>query len=158
MKFHLSCRPFLLQLEEFLDQHPGPLPSLPPGEWGHHSRHCSACLERWRTAARSRILLAGLQAPPAAPDPYFFQRLQTRLAPQPRPWLGGLRISWRSLTLAGTLFAVTATSFAYDLHRTETPNADEAMVLDVPHVNAMHPSDDHVRPTLSDAMLNLMNP
>jgi hypothetical protein len=158
MKSKAKCRSYVLALEEFLDQHPGELPPAPAAEWARHGETCRACRRHWQVAAASRHLLSGLPAQPLRPDPYFLTRLQARLAPQPRPWLGGLRVGWRGLAVAATLFAVTATSFAYDLHRTESPNADEAMVLDVPHVNALHPSDDHLRPSLSDAMLNLMNP
>ncbi|MGH9393816.1 MAG: hypothetical protein ACRD1E_06565, partial [Terriglobales bacterium] len=64
----------------------------------------------------------------------------------------------RDLVLASALFAATLSSFVYNFRRTERPNADEAMVLDVPHLNPMHPADDHVRPQLADVMLNLMNP
>ncbi|MGN6592636.1 MAG: hypothetical protein ACTHJX_07050 [Terriglobales bacterium] len=158
MKSNAKCRSYVLAVEEFLDKHPGALPPAPAAGWAHHGEICPACRQHWQVAATSRQLLSGLQPQPLRSDPYFVQRLQARLAPPSAPWLGGLRVGWRGLAVAATLFAVTATSFAYDLHRTESPNSDEAMVLDVPHVNALHPSDDHLRPSLSDAMLNLMNP
>ena len=161
----MKCKQFVVALEDYLGRHSGVLAAELPHALQPHASACRRCQQRWSTAARSRLLLGGLRHPPEAEpalDPYFFTRLQARIhAQQHAPSLFGLRgwqIAGRDLVLAAVLFAGTLGSFLYNFHRIETPNADEAMVLDVPHLNPQHPSDDHVRPKLADAMLNLMNP
>ncbi|MGH9466215.1 MAG: hypothetical protein ACRD1Y_02555 [Terriglobales bacterium] len=109
------------------------------------------------------MLLANLRPEPgadaAAPDPWFTKRVLARIERQSaRTGRLQWRIAGRDLALASMLFAATLGTFLYDFHRVERPNADEAIVLDVPHLNAMHPADSHVKPRLADAMMNLMNP
>ncbi|MGH9482337.1 MAG: hypothetical protein ACRD1L_09620 [Terriglobales bacterium] len=161
------CKQYVVALEDYLARHPGALSASPPPPLASHAATCHACQRSWLTAARSRSLLASVRAggepePGADGTAYFLTRLHARIREQEgrkaHAGLRGLRIAGRDLALAGVLFAFTLGSFVYNFQRTERPNADEAMVLDVPHLNALHPSDDHVRPQLADAMLNLMNP
>ncbi|HUX67105.1 MAG TPA: hypothetical protein VMV31_06425 [Terriglobales bacterium] len=162
----MKCKQFVVALEDYLGRHPGALAADLPHALQPHASACPRCQRRWSTAARSRLLLGGLRPSPEAVeaglDPFFLTRLQARIyAQEHAPALFGLRgwqIAGRDLVLAAVLFAGTLGSFLYNFHRIETPNADEAMVLDVPHLNPQHPSDDHVRPKLADVMLNLMNP
>jgi len=154
-----DCHEFVLALEDHLGLHPGELPEAVPATLELHASNCPACAGRWREAARSRSLLAALRSQTSAAameDGYFWTRLQAALEAAPRRRL--IPVGGRDLVLASTLFAVTLGSFLYNFRRIERPNADEAIVLDVPHLNPMHPSDDHVRPQLADVMLNLMNP
>lgn len=161
-----QCRQFIVALEDYLARHPNSVAEAPPARLAEHADHCAKCQERWRVATRSRSLLASLRHP-AEPgseafDAHFLTRLNARVREQERQIAArgffGLRVAGRDLTLAALLFACTLGSFVYNLQRTERPNADEAMVLDVPHLNPMHPADDHVHPQLADAMLSLMNP
>lgn len=152
-----ECRRFIREAEDFLATHPGTL-GCTPARLGPHLGSCRACTHRWRVMLASHCLLSSLQAEkePAA-DPYFYERVRARIqALQPR--YRRTEIRWLHLALAAALFVAALGSFAYNLHRTEMPNADEAMALDVPHLNPQHPADSHVRPRLADAMLNLMNP
>ncbi|MGH9488421.1 MAG: hypothetical protein ACRD04_12645 [Terriglobales bacterium] len=145
-------------MEDYLDGHPGPAAASPPEALGPHVEQCRRCGQRWTVAARSRKLLAPLQRsgePPA--DPNFYARLRARIEGLEPRWRRA-EIRWRHVVLAGVLFAMALGAFVYDMHQVETPNADEAMVLDVPHINPNHPVDSHVRPQLADAMENLMNP
>lgn len=160
----MKCKHFIVALEDYLGRHPGELLAELPSPLRSHASACARCEHRSRVAFRSRRLLAELRpGDEPCPDPYFFTRLQARIAaqqqhPPVRFGLRGWQVAGRDLTLAAILFAGTLGSFLYNFHRIESPNADEAMVLDVPHTNPMHPSDDHQRPQLADAMLSLMNP
>lgn len=155
-----KCREFKVALETAWDRH-GEL--TPPEGWSHHLQRCSHCQADWERAARSRVLLANLRPEAATggsePDPWFTRRVMARIERQ-AAGRGQLqwRIAGRDLALASMLFAATLGTFLYDFHRVERPNADEAIVLDVPHLNPMHPADSHARPRLADAMMNLMNP
>jgi len=151
-----DCREFVLALEEHLALHPGALPADIPAPLGLHAAGCSACAQRWHTAGQSRSLMAALRGPAVVDDPFFWTRLQARMDGPSRQ--RSFRVGGRELVLASALFAVTLGSFVYNFRRTERPNADEAIALDVPHLNPMHPADDHVRPQMADVMLNLMNP
>lgn len=159
----MSCREFLGLLEDYLAQHPGSAPGAVPIRMGGHAQTCRRCQKRWETAVRSRGLLAGLRSNEEPPsDPYFLGRVRARIREQEarraNAGLRGLHVAGRDLVIAAALFATTLGSFVYNFRRTERPNADEAIVLDVPHLNPMHPSDDHVRPKAADVMLSLMNP
>lgn len=152
-----ECRRFIREAEDFLATHPGALEAT-PARLVRHLGTCPPCMHRWRVMLASHCLLGSLQAEkePAA-DPYFYERVRARIqALQPRYRRAEIR--WLHLALAAALFIAALGSFAYNLHRTEMPNADEAMALDVPHLNPQHPADSHLRPRLADAMLNLMNP
>lgn len=159
----MKCSQFIVALEEYLARHPGSPPDSVPAQWEPHVQACDRCQRRWETAARSRRLLVGLGsvAEPAS-DPYFLTRVQARIremqAHQAAAGLRGLHVAWRDVIIASALFASTLGSFVYNIRRTERPNADEAIVLDVPHLNPMHPSDDHIRPKAADVMMSLMNP
>ncbi|MGH9476985.1 MAG: hypothetical protein ACRD1C_11730 [Terriglobales bacterium] len=150
------------ELEEYLTRHPdaggGLEAGQAPGGLEGHFRACRECRQRWRVTMASRMLLTSLRSPGGLlADPYFYGRVRARieaLAPAQR-WV---EIRWRHLVLASLLFATALGSFVYNIQRTETPNADEAMVLDVPHLNPQHPEDSHLQPRLADVMLNLMNP
>ncbi|MGH9468045.1 MAG: hypothetical protein ACRD1Y_11895 [Terriglobales bacterium] len=156
--FRHNCRKFILAAEEFLDGHSGPAPLPIPASMNSHLASCTACRERWATVLRSRSLTLSLQTgEEPALDPYFYDRLRARIAAA-RHGRARFEIRWRHVVLACALFLACLSSFAYDMHRTETPNADEAIALDVPHINPQHPSDSHLHPRLADAMLNLMNP
>lgn len=162
MKQH--CRSFVLQLEEYLARHPDALTAgsgAVPAQLAPHAQRCRSCRQRWRAAAASRTLLSPLR-PPGEPatDPLFYGRLRARIATlEATRWHPGwAEVRLRHLVLASVLFIAALGSFVYNLHRTETPNADEAMVLDVPHINPQHPADSHAQPRLADVMLNLMNP
>ncbi len=157
-----KCREFVWGMEEYLAQHPGPDPQL-PSRLEPHVRRCGACSAGWERAVRSRQLLAGLRVegePPA--EPYFLARVAARIEAEERrrarSRLLGRPVRWRDVALAGTLFAATLCTFVYGVRRTERRNADEAIVLDVPHLNPNHPAASHVKPKLADVMLNLMNP
>ncbi|MGH9478435.1 MAG: hypothetical protein ACRD1A_04325 [Terriglobales bacterium] len=135
----------------------------PPPGWNRHLETCRHCQADWERAARSRVLLASLRAEPDAsatePDPWFARRVLARIERESaRPGRLKWKIAGRELALASMLFAATLGTFIYDFHRVERPNADEAIVLDVPHLNPMHPADSHLQPRMSDVMLNLMNP
>ncbi len=157
-----KCRAFIMGMEEYLAQHAGPEPQL-PSRLAAHAERCPACRGGWQDALRSRQLLAGLRLegePPA--QPFFLARVRVRIQEEAerraRSRLLGRPVRWRDVAIAGALFAATLCTFVYDVHRTERPNVDEAMVLDVPHLNPNHPAASHVKPKLADVMLNLMNP
>ncbi|MGH9412447.1 MAG: hypothetical protein ACRD0Y_01785 [Terriglobales bacterium] len=153
----VECRSFVRAAEEFLASHPGAV-TYTPARLASHLERCRRCLQRWQSALASRELLTSLRSEgELAADPYFYSRLRTRIGAMRRR-SGMAEIRWLHLALAMALFFVALGSFAYNLHRTETPNADEAMALDVPHINPQHPADSHAQPRLADAMLNLMNP
>lgn len=161
-----ACRQFVVEAEDFLATHPEAAPLEVPPALRPHAAACRGCQARWLEASRSRRLLTPLREQAAAqrvPDPHFLTRVRGRIQlcqAQPsgwRDWLG-LNIAARDLVIAAVLFFCTLSAFIYNFHRIERPNADEAMVLDVPHTNPQHPSDDHVRPGMADVMLNLMNP
>ncbi|TAN21804.1 MAG: hypothetical protein EPN33_09070 [Acidobacteria bacterium] len=152
-----GCRRFIREAEDFLATHPGAAGGAPV-RLAPHLGICRLCTRRWQVMLASHSLLHRLQAEkePAA-DPYFYERLRARIQTlQPRYRRAEIR--WLHLALAAALFVAALGSFAYNLQRTEMPNADEAMALDVPHINPQHPADSHVQPRLADAMLNLMNP
>ena len=157
----MKCGDFVLELEEFLAAHPG-APGTMPAHLKVHAEVCGACTARWRTAARSRLLLMELRPPePPAADPYFLNRVRARIqAQRGRPFatLAGLRVAWKDLIVAGALCAVTLGAFVYNLRRTERPNADEAIVLDVPHIDPHHPADSHRQPQTADALVSLIYP
>lgn len=148
-------------VEDFLERQPAPGTELPAG-LAEHAAGCRACATQIENALRSHWLLQALQAEAEPADDYFGTRLRARLealqAARRRGWMRGLSVAGRDLALAAALFATMLGSFLYNFQRTERPNADEAMALDVPHLNPMHPSDDHLRPKPVDVMVNLMNP
>jgi hypothetical protein len=157
-----KCQEFVLGIEDYLAQHPGPEAQL-PSRLEAHAQRCGRCREGWERAQRSRRLLAAVRVegePPA--EPFFLTRVQARIEVEARrrtkAGLLGRPVRWRDVAIAGALFAATLCTFVYDVHRTERPNADEAIALDVPHLNPNHPAGSHVKPKLADAMLNLMNP
>jgi hypothetical protein len=157
-----KCHQFVLGIEDYLAQHPGPDVSL-PSRLERHALRCRSCRKGWEEARRSRRLLAQLRLegePPA--EPFFLTRVQARIEAEARrrahSGLLGRPVRWRDVAIAGALFAATLCTFVYDVQRTERPNADEAIALDVPHLNPNHPAGSHVKPKLADAMLNLMNP
>ena len=160
----MNCKQFLPHLETHWDRHAGePAPRL-PRELASHAEACPRCAARLRTGQLSRQLLFSLRPP--APDAteserqtdLFVARLRRRLEQREAApaWLH-LRVRWRDLAVAGAVFAITLTSFVYNVRRTETPDISEAEVLDVPHVNWQHPSDDH-RAGATDVFLSLLNP
>lgn len=156
----MSCSRFVRGLEEYLDSHPETLQVN--GELGAHASRCRRCRSVMDDALRSRLLLVSLRAPQEeSTDPYFLTRLHARIEAESaqRP-LGFLqrRLAWRDVLAATLLFAVSLGSFVYDVHHTETPNVDEAMVLDVPHVHPQHPLLDHRHTTPTDVLLSLLNP
>ena len=160
------CRQFAVDAEQFLATHPGPAPAEPPVQLRNHAAQCATCRVRWQDASRSRRLLAPwreLAAEKSHVDPHFLTRLRVHIRQQqarPAGWraLRRLDVAGRDLRIAAVLFLCTLSAFVYTFQHIERPNADEAMVLDVPHLNPQHPSDDHVRPRMADVMLNLMNP
>lgn len=159
----MQCTEFILALEDHLACHPGPAGAEPPLRLRDHAEACWRCRDRWHTAAGSRLLLAELREPaqPTELPPYFLTRLRAEISRQSQPLprgFRGLRIAARDLVVAALLFTGALGSFLYNFQRTERPNADEAMVLDVPHLNPAHPADDHIRPRNADVMLSLMNP
>lgn len=162
------CRQFAVDAEQFLATHTGLSPAEPPVQLRSHAAQCAPCRARWQDACRSRHLLAPLRELAAAADksnsdPHFLTRLRVRIRQQqarPTGWrtLRRLDVAGRDLLIAAVLFLCTLSAFVYTFHHIERPNADEAMVLDVPHLNPQHPTDDHARPGMADVMLNLMNP
>lgn len=161
-----ACRQFVAAVEEFFDTHPAARPLEPPPLLQEHVAGCPACRSRWQQACQSRRVLDPLRQTGREleeADPAFLLRLHRRIQQQQARaagWRGlfRLNIATRDLVLAAVLFLCTLGAFVYNFHRIERPNADEAMVLDVPHTNPQHPSDDHVQPGMADVMLNLMNP
>lgn len=160
----MNCKQFLRHVETHWDRHAGePAPHL-PRELASHAEACPRCAARLRTGQLSRHLLFSLR-PPAAADPaeterqtdLFVARLRRRLEQREAAAWPYLRVRWRELAVAGAMFAITLTSFIYNVRRTETPDISEAEVLDVPHVNWQHPSDDH-RAGATDVFLSLLNP
>lgn len=156
----MRCSGFIRALEDFLASHPDAVSVN--GQVAAHAAGCQRCQQRLQWALQSRMVLSTLRTPPAeGVDPYFLTRLQARIESERRRRLGSLLqrpLAWRDLAVATMLLVVSLTSFVYDVHRTETPNVDEAMVLDVPHVNFRHPSLDHRHVTASDVLLSLLNP
>jgi hypothetical protein len=158
-----KCRAFVLAVEDYLAQHPASQPQL-PSRLEAHARDCARCRRGWETARQGRQLLAAIRVEGERPtEPFFLTRVQARIAQeeQRRAQAAGFLgrpVRWRDVAIAGAFFAATLCTFVYDVHRTEAPNADEAIALDVPHLNPNHPAGSHVRPKLADAMLNLMNP
>lgn len=160
----MKCAAFKVQLEEWLER--GGAAAL-PGALRAHADGCARCRQGVEAALRSRVLLRALGRGVATePSPYFAECVRARIQAAKRVqawgqawgWMSGLRVAGRDLVLATALFGLMLGSFIYNFQRTERPNSDEAMALDVPHTNPMHPADDHVRPRAADAMLSLMNP
>jgi len=159
----MKCRQFIVGVEEYLARHPGTPSRQVPLQLADHAEGCVGCRERWRVAVQSRVLLAGLRPESEpTPVPFFATRVQARIREQQTRqsasnW-AGMNVAWKDLIIAGVLFASTLGSFVYNFRRVERPNVDEAIVLDVPHLNPQHPADDHVTPKPADVMLSLMNP
>lgn len=153
----MKCAACEVTLEEWMEIGEG---QLLPAELQEHIAGCVRCRSRVQAALRSRVLLRSLRAKEETVDsPYFAARVLAGIRQQARkPGWGGLRVAGRDLVLATALFGAMLGSFIYNFQRTERPNSDEAMALDVPHTNPMHPADDHARPRPADAMLSLMNP
>lgn len=156
----MRCSGFVRALEDYLASHPDAVQVN--GQLGAHAVGCPRCQQRLELALRSRVVLSALRTPPAeGVDPYFLTRLQARIEGERRRRSGTpfrRPLAWRDLAVATMLLVVSLTSFVYDVHRTEAPNVDEAMVLDVPHVNFRHPSLDHRHVTTSDVLMSLLNP
>jgi hypothetical protein len=157
----MTCRQFRLASEEFLDRHGNPSPGPPPAELQHHITACVTCAGQWERALKSRVLLASLRAPEPPVDPYFMQRLQAHLQAATaareairRPWQ--LAVGMRQFVAVASIFVVTIAMFVFDMARIERPNVDEAIVLDVPHADALHPADDHLRVDRADVILSLL--
>ena len=152
----MRCRQFAIEVEGYLDRHPGPAPASVPTQFAGHARECAACAGAWAQAAASRSLLASMADATTPNDiPFMSARVHALIADRERRFLP---VAWREMVVAAALFAVTLGSFVYNIRRTERPNIDEAIALDVPHLNPLHPSDDHLHPGNADVMLILMRP
>lgn len=161
----MNCGEFARNLEQYLSDATGLAPTVdsaaqPP----EHAARCARCGQRWRRAVASQMLLASLREPAPDSDPYFFSRIQARIAAAQQEsrlrWsarfaaqLGAAR---RDLILAAAILAITFGSFCFDLQRTESPSIAEAVALDVPHVHWRHPNQDH-GPGATDVLLSLLN-
>jgi len=156
----MKCRQVQLAFEDRLDALPGVAAEPLGRDIQAHLELCEVCAAEVRRAQQSRMLLSALrrEAEPAA-DPFFFTRLQARLRAQARPVVSfwHLGVGRRDLLVAMLIFLVSLGSFVYDVHRIERPSADEAIALDVPHVNTQHPSDDHRAADSQDVMLSLLS-
>ena len=154
----MKCRQVQLDFEGRLDAVPGSSSEPLGRDLQAHLESCARCAAEVTAAQQSQWLLGALRRegePPA--DPYFFTRLQARLRTEARPSITfwHLGVGRRDLLVATLIFLVSLGSFVYDVHRIEQPNADEAIALDVPHVNVQHPADDH-RADSQDVMLSLL--
>lgn len=156
----MRCSGFIRRLEEYLASHPDSL--RVNGELGAHAAGCRRCAQALETALLSRALLASLREPLVEEtEPAFFTRLHAHIDAESAQRARGFLqrpLAWRDLVAATLLLVVSLGSFVYDVQHTETPNVDEAMVLDVPHVHARHPSLDHLHATPTDVLLSLLNP
>lgn len=156
----MRCSSFVRSLEEYLANHPDTMQVN--GELGAHAARCRRCRAHLNSAVRSRLLLASLRTPQQeAVDPFFLTRLHARIEAQSAERSRGFlqrRLAWRDVLAATLLFAFSLGSFVYDVHHTEAPNVDEAMVLDVPHVHTQQPLLDHRHTTPTDVLLSLLNP
>ena len=156
----MTCRNFRTALEEYFDTRPAVGPSASGGlsrDLSDHVRTCKHCAGEYRDAVRSRILLSSLkdEAQPQA-DPYFFTRLQARIREQARSFsVWRLPLGVRDVVAVVAVFLIMLGTFIFNFQRLESPNIDEAIAVDVPHVNALHPSDDH-QPHSEDVMLSLL--
>jgi len=151
-----KCHQFAMEVEAYLDRHPGPAPVAVPSQLAAHAGECTTCAEAWTQAAASRTLLSHLAEAPVSEDTtYLATRVRALIADRERRYLP---VAWKEMAVAAVLFAFTLGSFVYNIRRTESPNIDEAIALDVPHLNPQHPSDDHQRPGRADVMLTLMQP
>src|SRR6185312_9766144 len=130
-----ACRRFILEIEDLLDRGSA-CDSARDSRVPQHAHACASCGDRWRAAQLSRRLLAGIEPPNRTADPYFWTRLQARLHPVRLPRWSGVGAKARDWAMASALFAATLGLFVYNIKRTEVPNANEAMALDVPHLNA----------------------
>lgn len=179
----MSCQRYLRAIEDELDQlatcAPESGPDSPPlsAALRMHVEGCRRCARTLQSSWRARRLLAALReesAGPAVPaggpgpedwreppqqDALFLAAVKARIARARKPerGVGGLRVRWRDLGVAGAVFVFTLAGFIYDVHRTESPDISEAEALDVPHVHWRHPSDDHTAGA-TDVLLSLLNP
>lgn len=156
----MRCSRFIRSLEEYLASHPETLQVN--GELGAHAAGCRRCQSHLDDALRSRLLLASLRTTrEESVDPYFLTRLHARIEAESARRSGGFlqrRLAWRDVLAATLLLAFSLGSFVYDVHHTEAPNVDEAMVLDVPHVHSRNPLLDHRHTTPTDVLVSLLNP
>lgn len=136
-----------------------------PAPIREHAAVCSACALRLQSALESRELLAAL-LPEAdlepAVDPYFYGKLRAQIGSKrevPRRSLRSLGVLWRDVAVAGLVFAATLSTFLYGLSRTEVPNADSAIAVDVPSTNPyLTPERLNGRATPVDVMVSVLLP
>lgn len=162
----MSCGDFNRNLEHYLSDYAGAAARGEAGAWQapEHTLRCARCQERWRQAVAVHGLLASLREAPGETDPYFFTRVEARIAAAGQAsqrswrarWAAQLGAARRDLIVAGAILALTFGSFCFDLQRTESPSIAEAVALDVPHVHWRHPSQDH-GPGATDVLLSLLN-
>ncbi|MGH9534819.1 MAG: hypothetical protein ACRD2E_08175 [Terriglobales bacterium] len=161
----MSCGRFIRELEQYLSDYSGP--AAGPAPLPRHAQRCRRCARRWETARVSQALLASLRpgtGEGSAADPYFYARLQARIAARQREQLLGrnqrlstqLGAARRDLIVAAAALALTFGSFCFGFSRTEAPSIAEAVALDVPHVHPHHPVLDH-GPGSTDVLLSLLN-
>jgi hypothetical protein len=157
----MKCRSFIPALEEYFDTHPDATSTQQLSrELASHVGVCAECKASYRQALQSRVLLASLRASrrPDSEDPYFLTRVKARIAAQQARRFWPFVVAWRDVITAVAIFLITLGTFVYDIHRVETPHADEAIAVDAPHVNTAHPADDHEIASAQDVMVTLLTP